>query len=371
MALKNTIDPQRAAPALAAWLAAKLPGADDVRVSDVHVPHESGISAETAMFEAAWREQGTEVRKGLVARVQPITGGVFETCDLGPELMVLRALGEHTDVPVPAALWHERDESVLGAPFLVMERLHGRVPRDDPPFTVAGWVLELNADEQRTLHDNGLRALAAVHAADPHALGLDSLAATHMGGATLADQIASWQRFYAWSADGEPNPTVDAAFAWLHDHRPQDAGPTRISWGDARLGNMIFADDLSVAGILDWELATLGSPEIDLAWWLFILRHHTEGIGAPMPPGFPDAGETVRRYEELTGHRARHLDYYEVYAAMRLSVAMVRAARMMIAAGQLPPDSTMAVNNPASQLLAGMLGLATHAGPTQSFIGNR
>ena len=60
-----------------------------------------------------------------------------------------------------------------------------------------------------------------------------------------------------------------------------------LSWGDARIGNMMFGDDLAVNGVLDWEMVGLGSPDIELGWWLFILRHHTEGIGAPLPPGFP------------------------------------------------------------------------------------
>ena len=74
--------------------------------------------------------------------------------------------------------------------------------------------------------------------------------------------------------------------------------PERIaaSWGDARLGDIMYDQDLSVAGLLDWELASLSSPEADLGWWLFLLRHHTEGIGKPLPTGFPDATTTIARW---------------------------------------------------------------------------
>lgn len=144
-----------------------------------------------------------------------------------------------------------------------------------------------------------------------------------------------------------------------------------FSWGDARIGNMLFAGDLSVAGVLDWEMVGLGSPELDLAWWLFLLRHHTEGIGAPLPPGFPTTEETVARYQELTGHTVKHLHFYEAFSGLRLSILMVRAAHMMIAAGLMSPDAPMAFNNPASQLLAKTLDLPAPTGAAVSFIGNR
>jgi len=134
---------------------------------------------------------------------------------------------------------------------------------------------------------------------------------------------------------------------------------------------MLFAENLTVAAVLDWELVTLANPEIDVAWWLFIMRHHTEGIGVPVPQGMPDPAATIARYQELTGHTLEHLDYYEVYAAWRLSIAMVRAAHMMIAAGLLPPYAPMAQHNPASKLLATTIGAQISTSEVQSFIGNR
>lgn len=173
------------------------------------------------------------------------------------------------------------------------------------------------------------------------------------------------------AVDGTPSPTVDAAFAWLREHQPADPGPAVLNWGDARLSNMIFGPGGEVRAILDWEAATVGPPAGDLAWWLFATRHHTEGIGAPLPPGFPSREEFVARYEELTGHEVKHLDFYETFAALRLSILMHRAGNMMIGAGLLPPDAPMKLNNPASQLLAKLAGLPAPEGAAQSFIGNR
>jgi aminoglycoside phosphotransferase (APT) family kinase protein len=115
----------------------------------------------------------------------------------------------------------------------------------------------------------------------------------------------------------------------------------------------------------------LGQPDVEVAWWLFILRHHTEGIGAPMPPGFPTREEVVAIYEKASGRSLDHLDYYEVWAAVRLAIIMHRAGNLMIELGILPPGAPMRLNNPASQLLAKLIGAPAPAGDAQSFIGNR
>jgi aminoglycoside phosphotransferase (APT) family kinase protein len=256
-----------------------------------------------------------------------------------------------------------------------MERLYGRVPTDDPPFTVTGWVLDLSPEQQAALCDNALQVLARIHAVDWRAAGLELLDRRESDPALpapgLDQHLAHWENTFEWAAEGEPNPTVEAAFDWVRENRPTDDEPLVLNWGDARIGNMLFDDDMSVAGVLDWEMVSLGSPELELGWWLFLLRHHTEGIGAPLPPGFPDRDAVVARYEELTGHTVEHLHFYEVFAALRLAIIMHRAGNLMIGAGLLPPDAPMKLSNPASQLLATLAGLPAPEGTVQSFIGNR
>uniref|UniRef100_UPI00202888D2 phosphotransferase n=1 Tax=Caballeronia sp. ATUFL_F1_KS39 TaxID=2921766 RepID=UPI00202888D2 len=82
-----------------------------------------------------------------------------------------------------------------------------------------------------------------------------------------------YRRYLAWASDGKPQPTVDAGLAWLLANQPQDE-PVGLSWGDARVGNMIFSDARCVA-VLDWEMVALGNPEQDLGWWLFLDWHHS------------------------------------------------------------------------------------------------
>ena len=371
MALANKIDARRAEGDLAAWLGRRLPGATDVTVSGVHVPSASGLSTETVLFDAAWTEDGTRREQGMVARVQPAEAGVFRSYDLAKEARVMGALADHTSVPAPKVLFYEDSPEVFGSPFLVMECIAGRIPSDDPPFTVAGWVVEeLDPGRRRAMWHHSLDVLAGVHAADWQALGLDFLD-TPENGSGLSAQLAQWESVFEWAAEGEPNPTVEAALRWLRDNQPADAGEKVLNWGDARVGNLIFADDLTVAGVLDWEMVALAPREVELGWWLFLNRHHTEGIGAPLPEGIPDRAETIAHYEKITGVELKDIDYYEVFAGTRLAIIMVRAAHMMIAAGLLPPEAPMALNNPASQLVAKLLDLPAPTGQAVSFIGNR
>lgn len=365
MALSNKT-PDEVRGGLESWLETRIPGA---RITSCTVPAASGMSNLTILFSA---ETGAG-EEHFVARVAPDGPAVFMQYDLAKEATVMNALAG-IGVRVPVVRWVEQDPSALGAEFLVMERATGRVPADDPPFTATGWVLDdLSDAERRLLCENSLDALATVHDADWKGLGLGFLAPA--GGATadavLDADLDLWTRVYDWARADDVNQTVEAGFAWLRENRPADDREPVLVWGDARIGNMMFADDLTVNAILDWEMVGLGQPDAEVAWWLFLLRHHTEGIGMPYPSGFPTRDEVIARYEQASGRPVPHVDYYEVWAAVRLAVLMHRAGNLMIEIGLLPADAPMKYSNPASQLLASLIGAPAPTGDAQSFIGNR
>lgn len=370
MAIVPLRDLEQTARRLRTWLAPKLLGVTDLVVSDVVVPGAHPMSTETVTFRASWNRGGAAGGARYVAKVAPQGPGIFPRYDLVTEQWVMQALSVHAAAPVPATPWVETDDRVLGAPFLVMECLPGRVAGDDPPYTGQGWVLDLTPAQRELMYDNGLVALSQIHAADPGALGLDFLDRPELGATPLAQQMALWRSHYESTIEGEPNPTLDAAFEWVEANLPGDE-PTVLNWGSARLGNLLFDDGLAVTGVLDWKLVGLGSPEMDLGWWLFVQRHHTEGMNLPRPAGIPDHAATVNRYTELTGHRVRYLEFYEIFAGLRLSILMHRMAALLIAAGALPPGSPMQFSNPASQLLARMVGAPAPTGVTQSLIRKR
>ena len=90
----------------------------------------------------------------------PGTGGLFPGYDLEQEARIMRALSEGSDVPAPRVLFSETDGAVLGGPFLVMERIEGRVPSDDPPYSKEGWVVDLEPDQQAAMMDNAVATVA-------------------------------------------------------------------------------------------------------------------------------------------------------------------------------------------------------------------
>jgi aminoglycoside phosphotransferase (APT) family kinase protein len=287
--------------------------------------------------------------------VAPTGYQIFFEPEFETQFHVMRALA-NTDVPVPPTHWYEANQSLLGAPFFVMSRVEGRVPSDNPPYTMEGWLLETTPVEQSAVWWAGVDAMAAVHRQDWRALGLDLLDRPERGKAGIDQQLAYYRDYLAWAGRGKPQPTAEAGLAWLESNRPDDDDRVGLCWGDARIGNIMFGDGRAVA-VLDWEMVTLGNPVQDLAWYVFLDRHHSDGIGAPRVPGFASREETVDRWETLTARSAEHLDYYEVFAAFRFSVIMIRVAQMIVEYGFMEADSDFETNNTPTQLLAKMLGL--------------
>ena len=364
MSLTLEIDPQRAELSLGEWLTGRLEGATEVEVSNVAVGGESGLSCEAVFFDASWVADGGKRSESLIARVAPPGGGgLFPSYDLEAEALVMGSLAEHTDVPAPRVLFMEADASVLGGAFVVMERIAGDVPADDPPYSQEGWVLELSEAEQRSLVENAVTTVAGVASADWKALGLDGL--DRIG---LEAHLDHFDLLYTDGARGRSHAICEAGLAWLRENAPADE-PLALHWGDARIGNMIFAADQSVAGALDWELAGICSPEADLAYFLFALRLWSEGFGAPSPPGFLAREEIIARFEELSGHEVQNLDYYERFAGVFCAVMVMRGGYLMMDAGLIPADSPMPHTNPASVLLANDLGLPAPSGEVVDWAG--
>lgn len=341
--------------ALTAWLRTKMDGS--ARLSELKRPS-AGLSNETYLCSVA--TDGGDCDRDLVVRLEPANFRVFPEYDLIGQARIMQALAE-TDVPVPPIRWVERDASVLGCPFYVMDRVVGEVPSEVPPYHSFGMCVDATPERRAAMWWSGVETLAAIHSVDWRALGLDFLGAPSGGTDALDRQLDYWNRYLAWAAEGEPQPVLEAALAWLREHR---FGPERIAlcWGDARLPNLIFRDD-GVAAVLDWEMAFLCDPEADLAWWLFMDWQGSEGYGIPRLPGFPDRDETVHRYEELTGTKVRNLEWHEVFAAFRFGAVMVRVARHMKASGIPTPTDDFQHDNPCTRRLAELLDLPSPAGP--------
>lgn len=344
---------------LAAWFRARLPAARDLAVGPLSGPSATGFSSDTLLFDVEYEESGRRVSRALVCRAEPTGFGVFPVYDVALQYRVMDALAR-TEVPVPKMVGLERDPSLLGSPFFVMERVAGRIPTDNPTYHQGGWVSEVAPDERRSIWESGLDALAAIHRQDAPALGIDFLPAPPAGADTVAWQLEHWRGYYEWVAGDRRFPTLEEAHAWLLAHRPPPSERRELCWGDARIGNMIFDAGRCVA-VLDWEMATLGPADMDLGWFLLLDRHHCEGVGVPRLEGFPDRAASIARWERAAGRAAQHVEFWEAFAAWRFAVIMARIAAQLQHYELLPADSTFGADNMMSRLLARMLGIAPPA----------
>ncbi len=350
-------DPDEVAATLSRWLTTKLGADAEPAVTDVNAPASNGFSNETILCRASWRRDGQRVDDRMVVRVAPTRHLLFLDANFSTQYRVMKALADGgTEVPLPPLGWYEEDPAWLGVPFFTMEHVEGLVPPDNLPYTMEGWVVDAAPDQQATMWWSGLEAMAAVHRTDWRSLRLDWLGDPGRGRPGLDQQLAYYREFLDWSAKGRPQPVTEATWDWLVANRPPETGDVVLCWGDSRVGNIIWGD-FTPRAVLDWEMATLGQPELDLGWWLYFDRQFTEGLGVARPAGFPSHEATIERYSALIGRPMENLEYYEIFSGFRFSVIMCRLTDLLVESGQLPADTDMGTNNLATQFTAQLLGL--------------
>ncbi|MDI9918812.1 phosphotransferase family protein [Rhodococcus sp. IEGM 1379] len=320
------------------WMAGKVPAGSVVTVADVTLPSANGMSSETILFDATWDGE----HHPLVARVAPAqsTMPVFPTYDLESQFRTMAQVREHSDVPVPSVYWSESDSEALGAPFFVMERITGQVPPDVMPYNFGSWVSEATPAQRRTLQDKSVDLLAQLHGIEKPLQRFDFLQLPGSGPTAreaFSAHIADQRSFYEWTvADGVRSPLIERCLDWIEANNPADDSPAVLCWGDSRIGNVMYQDFEPVA-VLDWEMATLGPREMDLAWMVFLHRFFEDIAGLANLPGLPDflrIQDVATTYAELTGYTPADLKYYVTYAALRHATVMYRIQARAIAFGQ-------------------------------------
>jgi aminoglycoside phosphotransferase (APT) family kinase protein len=375
--IKMTVS-ERSIGALAArlegWLAARLSQADQgaasgrpgevtaLTVSRPRLSGSGGLSSTSVLFEATWLSGGDERHGGYVARMAPEASAVpvFPRYDLAAQFEVISQVAARSDVPVPAVRWYEPDERVLGTPFFVMDQVDGQIPLDNPPYVFTGWLLDSAAGELARLQRASVRVLAGLHAIAQPAAAFPALRPPGHAD-TLRWHAGQQREYYRWalSGDGIRVPIIERSLDWLAEHWPHDRGPDVLSWGDARIGNIIY-QGFEPAAVLDWEMAALGPRELDVGWFIFLHRFFqdiAEFFGQPGLPGFLRRSDVERCYQELTGYQLRDMDFYLTYAALRHAIIMARIKRRMIHFGedQVPadPDDYVLHRAALEELLAG------------------
>lgn len=237
------------------------------------------------------------------------------------EARVLRALAG-TPVPHPGLIADCGDESVLGVAFYLMEPVDG--------FNPIGELPQPHAGSPAMRHAMGLAlvdGIAALGAVDYRAVGLEGFGKPDNFLGRQVDrwrsQLSSYGDFAGWPGP-DALPSVEAVGQWLEAHRPEQFTPG-IMHGDYHLANVMYRPDgPDLAAIIDWELATIGDPLLDLGW---VLATWPDGKGdspvAVTPwEGFPSAKELVARYAERSQRDLSAVDWYHVLACYKLGILL-------------------------------------------------
>jgi len=332
MPAHDAYDPAEMARRLEAWLAPKL-DATDVAISDLRAPGETGMSSETIMFDATWSTSGATGSAALVLRSRPTGHVVFPIYDLGMQYDVIgKVAAAAPTVPTPPLRWFEPSTKPIGREFFVMDLVNGDVPPDNLPYTMGGWLLDATPRQQRNLQMSSVDVLADIHAIDWRAAGLEVLDQPAYGSLGLDQQLGFYEFFLDWGRMGRPQPTLDRVAAWLRSNRPDPEPDLVFNWGDARIGNILFRDHAPVA-VLDWEMATIGPREVDLAWFCLLERFFSSHLGVPNLPGFGSTHDVVAHYEQRTKYKVTDFDWYTVWASFRYAVVMMRIVQAAELAG--------------------------------------
>jgi aminoglycoside phosphotransferase (APT) family kinase protein len=257
--------------------------------------------------------------RDLILRRPPTGVKAKSAHDMGREYVIQRALAPVYPY-VARMVGLCRDESVIGSEFYVMERLDGTILRKELPF-------ELSTQEASTLCEHAWEALVRLHRVDVSAV--PELRALGRGDGYVARQVAGWTDRLS-RAETDDLGDWSGVTAWLDQHQPADVGQCLIH-NDWRFDNMVLdpADRLRVHGVLDWEMATVGDPLMDLggalAYWIqaddddFFQAFRRQPTTAP---GMWTRAEVVHWYAERAGLEVspEQWRFYEVFGLFRLGV---------------------------------------------------
>ena len=335
------------------WLSTVLPGGAVPEVTVESGVDSTGMSSETIILTARWQQDGQPLEQKLVARVAPTTEDVpvFPTYRLDHQFEVIRKVGELTDVPVPRVRWIEPTGDVLGAPFFLMDYVHGVVPPDVMPYTFGNnWFADAPPEQQRKLQDATAGVLAQLHSIPNAEKTFGFLSEGGQQGDTALRRHFNWVR--SWYDFAVPDigrsPLVERTLAWLQDNWPDKAATREpvLLWGDARVGNVLYRDFAPVA-VLDWEMVALGPRELDVAWMIYAHMVFQELTGLAGLPGLPEVmrEEDVRvTYQRLSGVEVGDLRWFYVYSGVMWACVFMRTGARRVHFGEIekPNDPNFA-----------------------------
>ena len=349
------LTPDRITVQLQDWLAGEKPEWRDIRVRPLDVTLGAGFSADIFFVDVDYVDPAGPQSQTLVVRRQPMDLEVVFGSSLALQGKMMAALDARGDLPVPPWIGMHLEPDILGLPFLVMGKVEGECAKQKPNYNLEGWLVEMTPAQRRQTFTNAINAFASLATIDWRD-GFEFLAQPENGQSGLDQYVGALEALHKAAGRGRAMPIVDAAMAYVRANMPNDAG-VNVLWGDPTPSNVMFSADGQVNALIDWELAALGPAELDLAWWLYFDDLFGRRFGITRLEGLPTKDETIAIWEAASGRKARHLDYYDIVAALRMALVAVGAFDRQVGIGNIPATNKSLNDNFMTLYLAEKLGL--------------
>jgi aminoglycoside phosphotransferase (APT) family kinase protein len=298
--------------------------------------------------------------KEFVLRRPPFGNKVKTAHDMGREYRVLSRLTKVYG-PAPAPCLYCEDETIIGAPFYVMERRRGIVLRKSLPRG-----LEIPQATMRRLSESLIDNLATLHGLDYKAAGLGDLGKPD---GYVDRQVTGWINRYR-NAQTDHVPSMESLAPWLSEHKPTESGASLVH-NDYKFDNLLLdANDITrIVAVLDWEMATIGDPLMDLgttvAYWVEAgdpdsLKGFT--VGPTMAPGSMTRRELLERYQAKSGRDLSTILFYYCFGLFKIAV-IIQQIYARYVRGHTKDERFAQLN----QAVANMSEAATRAVETGNF----
>jgi len=257
--------------------------------------------------------------KEMILRRPPFGSKARTAHDMGREFSVLKAL--NTVYPYfPGPIIYSEQIEIMGSPFYVMDRIKGIVLRKNIPEG-----LSLSAEKVNLIFRNVVKAHHELHCLDYRAIGLENFGKPE---GYVRRQIEGWSKRYR-AAKTPDAPCLESVMSWLCDNQPDDSASPCLIHNDFKFDNIVLdaGDPLKVIGVLDWEMATIGDPLMDLGCSLgyWVEKDDSEEMQALRTiPTHMDGAMTRRQmvdyYAEISGFKIHNFEFYRAFGLFRLAV---------------------------------------------------
>jgi aminoglycoside phosphotransferase (APT) family kinase protein len=286
-----------------AYLHAVMPDKDGLRVTEFQ-SIDQGNSNKMAGFKLCWRDGGSTRRRSYILRM-PSEKSIMEPYDPVKEYLLLKALMA-TRVPVPPVLVMEEDESILGKPFLIMERVSGN--------TLSFAFHAQTPEKKQRLVREYASTLADIHSTPWEDLRRTSLKVPVDASQFAAEEVNKCAAGLR-EIHGIPRLLLEDAIGELSESIPA-SGELTLVHGDYNVGNVLFNGE-KIAAVLDWETAGIGDPAVDIGW---LYPANSMTLGLPL-----HRDDFIDIYQRAGGRCMDNLPFYQSLAMVKLTMTGIRA----------------------------------------------